>query len=234
MAILAHILVNFPANLSASEIFDLIRPVITVVSALVSTCVLVSAQKRYALYQAFAWAIATFFFPLIALPLYLTCNLFWKRHLKKRNGKRFAIGALYLATTLIIFGSYTYVESHTVDACLSRAAFAKVSSDYKRAIAEYRQALKLEDTPHNHKLLAEALQDAGEYKEAITEFRAAESGGEPDDGIHLHLGILLDKENQKEPAIVEFERYANSKTCLQLDNWCDEARQRIAKARQQK
>ena len=52
------------------------------------------------------------------------------------------------------------------------------AKDWATAIREYREALKDEDDPHTHKLLAVELANAGYISEAIAEFRLAELGGE--------------------------------------------------------
>ena len=214
--------------MSASELFDLIRPAITVLSAIVSGWLLYSARKRFALYQAFAWAIAAFFFPLIVVPLYLAVLILWRSLRVNPVKYRLTLPGLYLLILLTIFGVYTFRNSRSVDAHLSRASFAYVKNEQTKTIAEYREVLRLEDNPHNHKLLAGALADAGFTNEAIQEYRIAESGGEPDDLIHFQLGALLDKVDRKDEAIDEFRKFAESKTCLSIDNRCETARTRLS------
>jgi hypothetical protein len=63
--------------------------------------------------------------------------------------------------------------------------------------------------------------------DAITEFRIAEQGGEQDDAIHFRLAVLLEKIDHKGESILEFKKFAMSETCLQIDNRCEAARQRI-------
>jgi len=210
--------------MSASELFDLIRPAITVLSAIISSWLLFSARKRFPLYQAFAWALTGFFFPFVILPLYLALLVLWRPpHLKKVR-YRVALAGLYLMVILTIFGVYTYNNSHTVDAHLSRAALASVKNDTTKAINEYREVLRLEESPHNHKLLANALADAGFHSEAIQEFLAAEKGGEPDDLIYFRLGTLLERAGRKDEALEEYRKFTISKTCQQIDNRCESAR----------
>ncbi len=213
--------------MSASELFDLVRPVVVVASVLLSTWILFSSRRRFPFYQALLWAIATYLFPLIVVPLYWVV-LLWKNpegysHVKHR----FIVPLTYLVLILGIATSYKYFDDRSVDAYLARAANAKVRSDPMSAIREYREALKIEDTAHTRKLLAVTLEEAGLYAEAITEFRAAEGGGEPDDSIHYNLGLLLERSNQKEQSISEFERFVSSETCSHVDDRCDAARQRI-------
>jgi hypothetical protein len=134
---------------------------------------------------------------------------------------------------MIILGSvggYTYLDGLTVDAHLARATKAKVRYEPLKAIAEYREALKLEDNAHTHKLLAETLDDSGFLMEAITEFRAAQMGGEPDDAIHFRLASLLERIDHKGEALLEYKEFVGSETCLQIDVRCEGARQRIKEA----
>ena len=71
---------TFKLDISAGEFFELIRPSVLVLSALVSTWVLASARRhRFTTYVAIAWAVVTLFFPLIALPLYLIARLIRRR-----------------------------------------------------------------------------------------------------------------------------------------------------------
>ena len=212
--------------MSAGELFDFIRPAVVVASTIISTWVLISARKRFRFFQALLLALATFFLPLVVLPLYVVSLLFWRRA-PLRVKHRFTIPLVYLATILLIFFGYTYVDDRSIDAHLARASYAKVSVDYLTAIHEYQEALKLDDSAHIHKLLAEALDDAGLVTEAITEFRTAELAGEPDDLIHFRLAVLLDRINHHGEAILEFREFAFSQTCLQVDERCQTARQRI-------
>lgn len=213
--------------MSAGEIFDLIRPAAIVLSIFLSTWILISARKRYPLHTAILWAGLALFLPVLVIPLYLVSLLLWQRQRAGSVRGRFIIPTIYLTGMLGIFAAHEYAQSRSVDSYLSAAAFAKVSSDHLTAIKAYRQALLLEDDPHTHKLLAMSLMEAGFYNEAVNEFRAAEVGGEPDDAIHLYLGDLLSKKNQKEESIKEYERFLTSKTCLEVDSRCDSAREMI-------
>ena len=66
--------------MSAGELFDLIMPAVSVISALLSTWVLASARRRFRFYYAIALAIGTFFLPLIVFPIYLVIMLWRKRN----------------------------------------------------------------------------------------------------------------------------------------------------------
>ena len=164
----------------AGEFFDFIRPVVLLISALVSAWVLASARKRFPLYVAFAWAAGTLFFPLIVAPVYLAVILLWRRPVhapRRRLLLPLAYGAVVIAALTLIF----YFDRQSVDAHLARATQAKLVDDHATAIREYRRALALEDNPHTHKLLAIALANAGQVNEAVAEFRLAQQGGEPID-----------------------------------------------------
>ena len=66
-------------NISAGELFELIRPAALILSALISTWVLASARRRFPFYVALLWAVATLLFLPIVLPLYLIAVLIWHR-----------------------------------------------------------------------------------------------------------------------------------------------------------
>ena len=140
---------------------------------------------------------------------------------------RFAVPAVYLVMLLGVFAVYQYRDRRSVDSHLAEASFAKVSSDQLTAITQYREALKIEDNAHTHKLLALSLMEAGDLNGAITEFRTALAGGEPDDLIHFYLGNELDKLSRKDEAVVEYQKFLNSKTCSEIDARCDSVRERL-------
>jgi hypothetical protein len=167
--------------MSAGELFDLIMPAAYVASALLSTWVLASARKRFALHYAFAIALATLLLPLVVFPLYLAV-IIWRGTGTPPRRLRYLLPLLYAAILVCAIGLFVYVDSRTVDAHLARATRAKLVYDHHTAIKEYRQALALEDNPHTHKLLAIELADAGYKEEADAEFRLAEQGGEPQEG----------------------------------------------------
>jgi hypothetical protein len=213
--------------MSAGELFDLIRPAVNLISALISTWILISARRRFRFWQGLIWAIATFFLTLVVVPLYLVTLLMWRKPKIQSINKRFLVPLLYLTMLLASLAFYTYVSERQVDIHLTRAALAKVNSDTVTAIREYREALKLENSPHTHKLLAAELDNARYLMEAITEFRTAEMGGEPDDAIHFRLGVLLDKIDHPGESLLEFKKFVMSDTCLQVDARCEAARKRI-------
>jgi tetratricopeptide (TPR) repeat protein len=217
--------------MSAGELFDLIRPAIVIVSALISTWILASARRRFPFHQAMLWTGIALFLPMVVLPFYLIVLLFWRRPRIDHIRGRFTIPILYLSLILATFAVYEYRDSRSADSHIARASFAKVSSHPMTAIQEYRRALEVEDNPHTHKLLALSLMEMGFASEAIIEFRRAEAGGEPDDAIHYYLGDLLEKNDHRSESIIEYKKFVTSKTCLQIDNRCESARQQIEEAR---
>ena len=213
--------------MSAGEIFDLIRPTAIILATLLSTWILASARRRFPLHYSFLWAGLAIFLPPVFVPIYLATLLIWHPSRIEPVKHRFAVPTVYLAVLLGIFGVYQYRDRHSVDSHLARASFAKVSSDQATAIREYREALKVEDNAHTHKLLALSLMEAGDLNAAITEFRTALAGGEHDDAIHFYLGNVLDKLIRKDEAVVEYQKFVNSKICSEIDARCDSVRERL-------
>lgn len=92
--------------MSAGELFDLIMPAVSVISALLSTWVLASARRRFRLHYAIALAIGTLLLPLIVFPIYLVIML-WRRRSDSPPRWRYTLPLLYavivLAGTVIYF-----------------------------------------------------------------------------------------------------------------------------------
>lgn len=212
--------------MSAGEFFELIRPIVAAISILLSAWTLASGRKRFSTPIAFAWAIGTLVLPLVVLPVYLSVILIWQWPVRSRRW-RWLLPLAYCAVLLAGLGVFLNHESASADDYLARATRAKLVDDHATAISEYRRALTIEDDPHIHKLLAVELMQAGYLTEAVSEFRLAEEGGEPDDFIHYYLGLLLDRLNLKGQAKQEFEDFLLSTTCTQDDPKCDEVRERI-------
>jgi len=162
----------------AGELFELIRPAVLFVAALVSIWILASARKRFPIYIAFAWAVGTVLLPLVVVPVYFAVVLLWRLPTRSRRW-RFSLPLAYGVLLLAALGFYFYRESQAVDAHLARAAQAKLVEDHATAIREYRRTLALEDNPHTHKLLAIELANDGQLNEAAVELRLAQQGGEP-------------------------------------------------------
>jgi tetratricopeptide (TPR) repeat protein len=233
--------VILPFNISAAEFFELIRPAVLVVSAVISTLVFASARKRFPLYLSFFWALGILVFPLIVLPLYFVSLLLRRRQAEaiadyghsrqspSRVKSLFALPLLYGVIVLSAIGVYFYRDSRTVDAHLARAVQARLYENRAKTISEYQKALALEDNPHTHKLLAIEFADNGNLTEASSEFRLAELGGEPDDSIYFRFGQVLEKSNRQEEARSEFEKFLKTKSCAQDpdDPRCSEVRARL-------
>ena len=217
---------SFKINMSAGELFDLIMPAAFVISALLSTWVLASARKRFLLHYALAIAVATLLLPLIVFPVYLVV-IMWRGKGEPPARWRYSLPLLYGAILLCGIAGFYYFDARSVDAHLARATQAKLIDDTSTAIREYHQALALEDDPHTHKLLAIELANAGHVSEAISEFRLAQQGGEPDDAISFRLGLLLERMDLVNQAKLEYQQFLLSATCQQIDPRCESARERI-------
>ena len=223
--------------MAAGEFFDLIRPVVLVLSALLSTWVLASARKaHFRTAISAAWALGTLLMPPVFFPLYLIAR-FTKRtqapnaaYANTAMRWRLVIPLVYLVVVLFAIGWFHYSGTSGVDAHLAQAADAKIRGQRNRTISEYRKALALEDNPHTHKLLALELIEAGRLVEALSELRLAERGGEPDDLIPFRIGILLEALSLPNQASLEYEKFLETRRCTEefpVDR-CEQASARIA------
>lgn len=214
-------------NISAGELFELIRPAVLILSALLSTWVLASARKRFSFASAFRWAVATFFLTPVILPLYLIV-LFMRRGIPFYREVRWKFLAPLVYGLLLVGGIalYLYNQNRGVDVHLARAAYAKIRGNHVAAIAEYRAALLEEDDPHIRKLLGVELFEAGYWTEALSELRQAEAEGERDDLVILRIGSLLDAIGLPNQARLEYQRFLLSPLCTQPvpDRRCETAR----------
>ena len=100
---------SFKLNMSAGELFDLIMPAASVISALVSTWVLASARRRFQLHYAIALAVGTLFLPLIVLPIYLVIML-WRKRSDPPKRWRYALPLLYAAIVLVGIAISLYID----------------------------------------------------------------------------------------------------------------------------
>ena len=219
-------------NISAGELFDLIRPAVLILSALLSIWVLASARKRFFFLIALLWAAATFFLTPIVLPLYLIFLLFRRgRSLSRPPRWRFVVPLVYGLVVVGGIALYLHNRNRGVDVYLARAAYAKIRGNHADAIAQYRAALQEEDDPHIRKLLGVALFESGRWREALSEFRRAELGGEQDDLVILRIGSLLDALDQPHQARLEYQRFLLSPLCTQpVPDWrCETARTLLEK-----
>lgn len=222
---------NLRFDISAGELFEMIRPAMLFVAALLSSLVLLHARKRFGNLTALAWALATFVFPPVVLPFYIAV-LVWKRPgvpAVRRIAHTIAIPTIYLLALFAFISVYVLHDSASADLHLARATQAKLAGNRQRVIAEYRLALAAEDNAHTHKLLANELAETGYLTEALGEFRLAERGGEPDPLIPFRIATLLDMMGYINQAELEYERFLNSGVCLSAptEPACAGARQRI-------
>jgi len=212
--------------ISAGEFFELLRPAALLVSALLSTWVLASARNwRFSQLAALAWAIAGFLLPFAVIPIYLIARYTRRRQsvLRKDSSKPGVMSRwvrywtwlpiAYAVLLLSCISVYLYRDYSSVDAHLARASQAKVMNQTPRAVREYRAALLLDDDPHTHKLLGIELAAAKDWAGAVTEFRAAERGGEPDELLNYDLGQALQQLGQNSAAIDEYEKFLGSAVC---------------------
>jgi len=218
-------------NISAGELFELIRPAALILSALISTWVFASARRRFPFYVALLWAVATLLFLPIVLPLYVIAVLIWRRS-ESRSHLRWPIIMPLIYAAAVLGGTLFYLrqERRGVDAHLAQAAYAKVRGNHREAIAQYQAALVESDDPHIHKLLAIELSAMNYWTEALGEFRLAQRRGEPDDLMLVHIAGLLNVLNQPNQARLEYERFLTSSMCTQQlpDERCELARKRLA------
>jgi hypothetical protein len=221
--------------MAAGEFFELIRPVVLVLSAFLSTWVLASSLKRFTASISAAHALGTLLLPPVFFPIYLIARILKRQQpsIGPSFKKRLAVALCYLLVVLSLIGWFQYRETASVDAYLARATDAKVRGDRSGTIKEYRRALAIEDNAHIHKLLALELSESRRWTEALSEMRLAERGGEPDELIPYRLGVLLDQLDHPNRATLEYERFVNSTACLKElpDERCEGARLRISTMR---
>ena len=237
------------------------RPAAWTLSALISAGVLHSARRQgFKPYWVAAWTLGTLFFPLIVFPLYLIVRVRAGRKGRRQREasgqtpgpaeraaapspakarapstawKGRALTALYLVLVLSLIAIFFYRDYRSLDAHLWRASNAKLRGPRSKVISEYRAALRLEDDPHTHKLLAIELAADGRAEEALAEFRAAERGGEPDAQIPFRMGALLEALGRRQEAALEYDRFLTGALCTQPlpDYFCASARARVTSIR---
>lgn len=136
---------------------------------------------------------------------------------------------VYLLAVLSLGAIYYYAETRGPDAHLARASRARVLGQHDKAIKEYRSALALEDDPHIHNLLGIELAETGQLAEALTEFRRAESGGEPDELLSYRIASALNLLGRRTEAATEYQRFLSTPRCNQSypDPQCASARTHV-------
>jgi tetratricopeptide (TPR) repeat protein len=250
--------VRFVWQISAGQLFESIRPIAFALAAFASTCVLFDARRRrFNSYAVISWTLGTLFFSLIFLPLYIIVCITQRQRgqsekeviaagdsdkavaslnkqiladaLPQPLAFRWLLPILYALLLLSLGAHFFYRDARSVDAHLARANQARVMNERERTIREYRQALQLEDDAHTHNLLAIELAAATRYEEALSQFRAAEMKGEPDDELPFHIANTLDALNRSSEAALEYQKFLNTAHCAQSNPFpqCDAARTRM-------
>jgi tetratricopeptide (TPR) repeat protein len=219
-------------NISAGELFELIRPAVLILAAFLSTWVLWNARKRFSFPIALLWAATTFLLTPIIFPLYLIVLIIRRgTSLSREVQWKFLVPFVYGLLLLSGIALYIYNQNRGVDVHLARAAYAKIRGNHFAAIDEYRSALREEDNPHVRKLLGIELFEVGYWTEALGELRRADDGGERDDLVILRIASLLDAIGQPNQARLEYQRFLMSPLCTQPvpDRRCETARTALAK-----
>ena len=238
---------KFPWQISAGAAFELLRPAALVASAMLSAWVLASARRwRFHPLVAAGWTLGTLLFPFVVLPIYLIVRGSAKRRAQSAEtesrdrsveaieaamlvttvARRSFWPAVYLLALVSAIGLYLYRDYISVDGHLARAEQAKLGPQPARTIREYRAALALENNPHTHKLLGVELASAGQWTEALQEFRLAEQGSEPDESLPFRIAQVLMAKGDHGGSVREYERFLDSRACRQQlpDARCEIAR----------
>jgi tetratricopeptide (TPR) repeat protein len=245
-----HSLLLLRWQISAGQFFEWMMPASFVLAATLSAWVLASVRRyRFSALAATLWTLCTLFFPLITLPLYLIARSMKRRREKERASKagdndsqsladeshaalplRWTLPPLYLAVMLSLAALHFYMDSRSVDAHLMRANQERLLDQRERVIAEYRAALKLEDSAHTHSLLGKELLAAERWDEALAELRTAERMGEPDDERPFQIAEALLYLKRPAEAKTEYERFLRGPLCTVAvpDRRCRDARQRLS------
>ncbi|MDQ3134722.1 MAG: PLD nuclease N-terminal domain-containing protein [Acidobacteriota bacterium] len=144
--------------------------------------------------------------------------------------RRVALPFGYLAILLALAAIFFYRDYHSLDAHLARASHARLHGQRARAVSEYRAALRWRDDPHMRKLLGLELAADQQWDQSLTELRAAEQGGEPDEALPYHLATTLDALGRADEAITEYRKFLQSELCaarLLPDPRCAASRLRV-------
>jgi tetratricopeptide (TPR) repeat protein len=237
------------AKITAGQLFELLRPVSFALSVLLSAWVLASARRSgYGMYQVVLWTGGAFLFPLIVFPAYLIARIWLGRRVAASTPEaaspesesesdeappvlprwRYGLPLAYAALVLTIGAAFFYVDSRSAEEQLARASRDKLMNLHDRSAREYRAALKEEDDPHTHDLLAGELAAGGRWEEALAEYRAAVNGGEPDGQLPYKIARALDALHRPDEANQEYRKFSLSPSCKQAlpDERCQGAEQR--------
>jgi tetratricopeptide (TPR) repeat protein len=160
-----------------------------------------------------------------AQPTEETRSPIWRRN--------YAPALLYALALLLAGAIYFYRDYHSFDAYLARAEQARLLGRRDATIRSYRAALRISDDAHTRKLLAIQLAEDGQHEAALSEFRAAERGGEPDELLPYRIAYALDTLGQPAEAAVEYQRFLRGNLCARPspDARCEEASARERQTR---
>lgn len=221
-------------TLSASVLAELLRPVLIVCAALISTLVLAHALRARSSFRlAAGWALVTFLLPHIALPLYVAAHLL-SPAARRRAGTerrrplaRWALPSLiYAALILTAISIFYWLDRNTFDARLERAGAARLRGQHTEAAAEYGRALRLQPDAHTQKLLGQELASTGRFGEALVHLRSAEAAGVGGESIGFDIARSLDELKMFDEAQTRYQDFLGSGFCATRD--MPDARCRIA------
>ena len=223
-------------QISVGHLFDVLLPAAAALAIVCSTWVFANARRRRLKPHAIIiWTLSTLALPFTVLPIYLLIRLRRRNESRARTTQpssfrsRHAPVLIYAATLTTLAALYFIHDYRSLDARLARASNARLNGQHERAAREYRSALQLRDDPHIHKLLGLELAATHQWPEALTELRAAEHGGEPDDALPYHIGIALDALKHHDEALAEYQKYLAGSSCQQPvpDARCQRASARL-------
>ncbi len=228
-------------QISSATLADGLRPVSFALAVMLSTWVLSDARRRgLSVFAVTVWTLLVLLLTPVLLPLYFIARTFASksaaveaRHAAKRMKRDFVWPLLYAATLAALGAGYFYLDYKSLDAHLARASQARLSDQHERAIREYRSALVSEDDPHTRKLLGIELLDMGRAAEALAEFRAAESAGEPDELLSFRIASALDALGRTTEAAPAYQKFLQSRACTQTlpDRNCEQAYTRLQQSK---
>ncbi len=238
----------------------MLRPAAFFVAAIASAIALAGTRKRgFRMGWALVWALSTLAALPVIFPAYLIYCLFLSKarasvssasnelaassvlnepvltaQNRRTIGFRFLLPLTYLLVVCTAGAIFFYRNWHSVDSHLARANTARLMSKPEQTIAEYRQALAIEDNPHSHNLLGMELVQLGRWQEALVEFQAAEKGREPDPVLPYNLGASLEVTGQMAEADAVFYTFLESSFCaaLPIDSKCVDAKRRVTSQRE--
>jgi tetratricopeptide (TPR) repeat protein len=216
-------------QISVGDLSEIFGPVLFLVAAFLSARVFYDSRRRGSSALAVAgWTILTLLLPPVILPLYLTARM--REPHSSTGPRRLAAPIVYFLVLVLAGGAYFYRDYTSFDAHFGRARRAQLLSRRESAIREFRSALEKRDDPHTHKLLGMELLGARRWEEALSEFRAAELGGEPDPTVFFREAFALEMLERPADAAVDYQRFLESEACTRSepDTLCGQAMARLS------